>query len=112
MSDFFQLIMIVGIILGNVLSVVIPYFRKLAEGKISTFDIKYLYHAIVSVLWQTVISLPLWIGWESPEGISWLLTFILAVAFGFGGKDLQVQIMKYLNKKTIMTDLTQLSSQY
>ena len=104
MSNFeFQLIMILGILIGNALSVIIPYFRKLSEGKIESFDIKYLYHAVSSVVWQSIISIPLWIGWESPSGISWLLAFILAIAFGFGGKDLQEQVYKYVKRTEKLT---------
>ena len=98
----FQLIMILGILIGNALSVIIPYFRKLSEGKIESFDIKYLYHAISSVVWQSVISIPLWIEWESPSGISWL-AFVLAIVFGFGGKNFQEQVYKYFRRTEKLT---------
>ncbi len=99
----FQLIMILGILIGNALSVIIPYFRKLNEGKIESFDIKYLYHAVSAAVWQSVISIPLWVEWESPSGVSWLLAFVVAIAFGFGGKNFQEQVYKYIKKSPKLT---------
>jgi len=99
--EYFQLFMVLGILIGNALAVIIPYLRKLAEGKIKVFDYKYLYHAVISAVWQSAVSMPLWLDWGSPSGISWVLSFILAIAFGFGGKDFQEQVLKYIRKEAV-----------
>ena len=94
----FQLIMVFGILLGNALSVIIPYFRKLSEGKVTSFDIKYVYHSIVSFFWQSVLTFPLWVEWGIPNGFSQGYAFVLAIAFGFGGESMQIQILKYIKR--------------
>lgn len=99
----FTILMILGIIVGNALSVIIPYFRKLSEGKIENFDRKYLWHGITSSLWQSVISVPLWLQWQPPADLSIILAFLVAIAFGFGGKDFQEQVLKYIRKVEAVT---------
>ncbi len=96
--DHFQIFMIVGILIGNALSVLVPYLRKIAEGKITSFDPKYAYHAVVSTIWQSLLMAQVLIDWEVPTGSSLLLGYLMAIAFGYGGKDFQEQVMKYLRK--------------
>lgn len=94
----FQWIMTLGIVLGVALSVAIPYFRKLYEGKIESFDYKYLKQAVFAGIWSNAVSFQLWLDWEQPDGISMVFAFILAMAFGYGGKDAQDQVYKYIKR--------------
>lgn len=96
--EHFQLFMILGILFGNALSVIIPYLRKLAEGKITAFDFKYLYSAVLATVWQSLLMAQVLIDWEAPSGATSILGYIMAIAFGYGGKDFQEQVWKYFRK--------------
>ena len=99
--DHFQLSMIIAILFGIALSVAIPYFRKLAEGKITSFDYKYLYTAIGTAIWQELLMARALIDWEAPEGVTLFLALIMAVTFGYGGIPLQEQAYKYIKKEKV-----------
>ena len=99
----FQIIMILGLLLGNIVAVILPYFRKLNEGKIEKFDIKYLYHSVGATVWQFIISIPLWLQWKAPSGFTIVFAFIFAFAFGFGGKGFQAEVLKYVQRANIHT---------
>ena len=57
------------ILFGSVLSQVLPYFRKLSEGKINSFDWNYAYNLVVSSIWSSLLALPVYTTWTIPEGV-------------------------------------------
>ena len=87
------------IILGSVLSQILPYFRKVSEGKIKEFDFKYAYNTLVSAFWSSVLAIPVYAGtWTIPSGFSdTVIVHFLALLFGYGGQKLQLEGIKYIN---------------
>lgn len=91
-----QYSLLVAIILGSVLSQMLPYFRKVSEGKINSFDLKYAYNLLVSAVWSSLLAIPFYTTWQVPEGISdVVIVHLLALLFGFGGYKLQLEGLKY-----------------
>jgi hypothetical protein len=87
---------LITILFGSVLSQVLPYFRKLSEGKINSFDWNYAYNLVVSSIWSSLLALPIYTTWTIPEGIGDAFAIhLLALLFGFGGYKLQLEGLKY-----------------
>jgi hypothetical protein len=85
------------ILFGSVLSQVLPYFRKLSEGKINSFDWNYAYNLVVSSIWSSLLALPVYTTWTIPEGVGDTVAIhLLALLFGFGGYKLQLEGMDFL----------------
>lgn len=86
------------IILGSVLSQMLPYFRKVAEGQIKEFDFKYAYNTLVSAFWASVLAIPVYAGtWTIPNGVGdTVIVHFLALLFGYGGQKLQLEGLKYI----------------
>ena len=77
-----QYTILATIIIGSVLSQLLPYFRKVSEGKINSFDFKYAYNLGVAALWSSLLAIP-------------FIVHLLALLFGYGGNKLQAEGMKY-----------------
>lgn len=89
---------ILVMLLGNVLATIVPYLRKLSEGKIEGFDLKYVYHLLGASTWQFLLTVPLLSVWSSPDGFTDILSVhILAFFFGIGGYKAQLEAEKYLS---------------
>lgn len=84
--------------IGLIASVIVPYKRKKAEGKIKVFDLKFLWHAIVTAFWEFIAGLTLYIGWNPPADllISDIAILVVAFTFGYGGLEGQKQLEKVL----------------
>ena len=89
-----QYTILAAIIIGSVLSQLLPYFRKVSEGKISSFDFKYAYNLGVAALWSSLLAIPFYTTWSVPEGDAFIV-HLLALLFGYGGNKLQAEGMKY-----------------
>lgn len=86
---------LLAILLGTLASILIPYFRKLYEGKIEKFDWKYFWHLVVSTIWEFLLAITLYMDWQPPTGfVNDIIILILAFCFGFGGTDFQKTIEK------------------
>lgn len=94
MSSFMQYTILAAIIIGSVLSQLLPYFRKVSEGKVSSFDFKYAYNLGVAALWSSLLAIPFYTTWSVPEGDGFIV-HLLALLFGYGGNKLQAEGMKY-----------------
>ena len=89
-----QYTILAAIIAGSVLSQLLPYFRKVSEGKINSFDFKYAYNLGVAALWSSLLAIPFYTTWSVPEGDAFIV-HLLALLFGYGGNKLQAEGMKY-----------------
>ena len=94
-STFF--VVFLGMLLGNIIAVLLPYFRKLSEGKIEAFDFKYAYHLAIGVIWNGLFAiLADATAWQVPDDTgSMIVVFLFAVLFGFGGNEAQKEGQKY-----------------
>ena len=72
-----------GIFLGVLVRVFFPWIRKLKQGKVKNFDLKYIYSAAGSIIFGLIITL---LVFPSFSGTSSAVTGVeaFAVAFGFG----------------------------
>ena len=87
---------LITIIIGSVLSQMLPYFRKLSEGSISSFDLKYAYNTAIAAFWSSVLASPVYLTWTPPEGVADVFVIhVMALLFGFGGYKLQLEGLKY-----------------
>ena len=92
-----DIILLLVIALGNVVAVLLPYFRKLSEGKIESFDFVYVKQLIGGVLGQFIVTVPL-LSMATPSGFEGTLsTYIFAFFFGFGGNKAQLEATKYIS---------------
>ena len=97
------LIQISGLFSGVFARTLVPYFRKLKQGKILKFDRKYLYTAMGSVVLSAIsvlLIIPQFKMEEIPvlsfaEGLK---IFCTAFAFGFGWNSLINEGPKWLGK--------------
>lgn len=91
-----QYSILIAIIVGSVLSQMLPYFRKVSEGSVSSFDFQYAYKTLVSAFWSSVLAIPVYTTWEVPTGITdVVVVHLFALLFGFGGYKLQTEGLKY-----------------
>lgn len=92
------LVMLLAIYIGLIASVIVPYKRKKIEDKVKKFDLKYLWHAVVTASWEFITGLVLYLGWNPPSGLlfSDIAILIVAFAFGYGGLEGQKQAEKIL----------------
>lgn len=94
---------LVAMFVGLLASSIIPYARKFYEGKIESFDLKYLHHLVIAGSWEFIASLMVYSQWEQPSlsGDSELLMnaiiLVLAAAYGYGGLAMQKDIEKAIN---------------
>ena len=87
---------LITIIIGSVLSQMLPYFRKVSEGSISSFDLKYAYNTAIAAFWSSVLASPVYLTWTPPEGVADVFVIhLMALLFGFGGYKLQLEGLKY-----------------
>lgn len=101
MSQLIQFVLLqIAIILGLIASFVLPYVRKkFLKGEIDELDPKYIYHLVITALWQFIISFAVYSAWQPPGDIaSGTLMLILAFFFGFGGSDIQKEADKALRE--------------
>ena len=91
------IIVFLGMLLGNIIAVLFPYFRKLSEGTIDKFDFKYIYHLVLGVVWNGIFAiLAKASAWQVPENAgSVLVVLFFAVFFGYGGNNAQKGGEKY-----------------
>ena len=107
-STSMQYSILITILIGSVASQMMPYFRKLSEGTVESFDFKYAYNLAIAALWQSLIALPVYTTWSAPEGIADVfIIHVMALLFGFGGYKLQLEGMKYYKLfSNVSEDLT------
>jgi len=83
-----------GIFLGVLLRTIVPWIRKVSQGKIvPTFELRYIISAISSLFWNFVLALQLFKSFSPPE-TSGLAVLIAAILFGWFGVDVSNEIMK------------------
>ena len=100
-----QYSILITIIVGSVLSQMMPYFRKLSEGSIEKFDFKYAYNTAISAFWSSLLAIPVYTTWEVPSGITDVaIVHIMALLFGFGGYKLQTEGLKYYKLLSSVND--------
>ncbi len=89
---------ILVMLLGNIVGTIVPYLRKLSEGKVTSFDYKYIGHLVGASLWQFILTVPLLSVWSNPSGFEDVLSVhILAFFFGLGGYKAQLEATKYIS---------------
>jgi len=81
-----------GIFLGSLSRIILPYLRKAKENPNLTFDIRYVITFTVSLIMALIASIVILAGFEVPEG---QLYKIFAVSFltGWGAQDVLNQIV-------------------
>ena len=80
-----MLIESVGIFLGVIARVFFPWIRKLKQGKVKGFDVKYVYSAIGSVIFGVIVTLLVFPSFQGAGSAgSTLESFAIAFGFGFG----------------------------
>ena len=75
-----------GLLLGVLARTVLPWLRKVQEGKVRRFDRRYLYSALASAAIGLMLTLALFPRFEAgPENASFEAFFkLFCLAFGFG----------------------------
>jgi len=82
-----------AILLGLIVSFLVPYFSKKWTGKITELDFKYIYHTVGAAVWEFVVSISLYASFEPPAGVeNDIVILFVAFLFGFGGPELQKRI--------------------
>ena len=95
MADLLVIMLVMYI--GLLASVIVPYFRKKKETKITAFDMKFLWHSIGAAVWEFLAAITLYASWNPPEDlISEGVVLLLAFIFGYGGLEAQKQAEKVL----------------
>ena len=93
-----DLVLLLVMALGNVVAVLLPYFRKISEGKVKSFDFVYAKHLLGGVIGQFIVTVPLLSMWTSPDGFTDTFSaYLLAFFFGFGGNKVQMDVQKYIS---------------
>lgn len=82
-------IQLLGIFLGVFARTSLPFFRKLYQGKINSFRIKYLYQAIGAFFLSLIFSFLIFPQYplRADSSMNWLVNlkfFCISFAFGFG----------------------------
>lgn len=81
--------------LGLLASMIVPYKRKKAEGKVEKFNLKFLIHTATAAFWEFIAGLTLYLGWNPPgDLVNDVVILIVAFGFGYGGLEGQKQIEK------------------
>jgi len=76
---------VVGIFIGVLTRVFLPWVRKLKKGKVKGFNKKYLYSAAGSIIFGLVVTLLVLPQFKLPgDSTSWIESFAVAFGFGFG----------------------------
>jgi len=81
------IVQLIGIFLGILVRTLLPFFRKLYQGKITSFRKKYLFQALGAFLISIVFSLLIFPQYhlKIEESIDWLATFkLFCISFSFG----------------------------
>lgn len=94
-------IKIVGLFLGVVARSLIPWLRKLRQGKVQGFDRRYIYSAIATFILGVIITLvlfPQFKGDSSGPGFeAYFRLFCLAFGFGFGWNAIVLEAGQWAN---------------
>lgn len=83
------IVQLLGIFLGVLGRTLLPFFRKLYQGKVKSFKIKFFYQGIGALVLSLIFSFLIFPHYrlETYAGIDWLASlklFCIAFAFGFG----------------------------
>lgn len=93
---YMQYSILAVLLLGSVLAQMMPYIRKVKEGKVKSFDFQYAKKTAIAALWSSLLTLPVYTSWEVPSGIvDVFIVHVMAFLFGFGGLELQKEGLKY-----------------
>lgn len=93
-----------GLFLGVLARTWLPYIRKMKQGKIEKFEMKFLRQAIGSVVVAaiaTLLLLPQYQGDPGPaiDCVSQIKVFAAAFAYGFGANTLLNELLKWQEEK-------------
>lgn len=84
----------IGIFLGVLMRTILPWIRKVSQGKITpAFELRYVVSSISSLFWNFALALQLFKSFSPPE-TSGLEVLIAAVLFGWFGVDVSNEVMK------------------
>ena len=87
------LVVLLTMYIGLLASMIIPYFRKKKEAKITEFDLKFLWHTIGAAFWEFIAGIVIFASWNPPDDlISEGIVLLLAFTFGYGGLEAQKQL--------------------
>lgn len=97
-------IKLAGVWLGILARLMIPYLRKLYQGKALKFNLKYLRRTIASLILSTIFTIIVFPKFElKPAEIlnfeNGFKLFCLAFGFGFGFNSLIIEAGQWLEKK-------------
>lgn len=98
------IIKIMGVWLGVVLRMTIPFWRKLYQGKAIKFDLKYLKRTIASLVLGTVFTVILFprLDFQETDLIEFESVFKLfcfCFGFGFGFNSILIEFASWFEKK-------------
>jgi drug/metabolite transporter (DMT)-like permease len=89
-----QLALYVGFFIGVAGKVLLPYIRKIEEGKIEGFEAKYFWTAIITFLYMIPVNLTVITG-LNVDNLPWLYCVWLGICIGFGGQSFTNEAYKY-----------------
>ncbi|MCD6228347.1 MAG: hypothetical protein J7K17_02585 [Candidatus Omnitrophica bacterium] len=97
------IVQLLGIFSGVLIRTLLPFFRKLYQGKITSFKKKYLFQALGAFLISIVFSLLIFPQYrlKIEENVDWLATFKLfcvSFTFGFGFNSLVNELGEWKKK--------------
>lgn len=72
-----------GVLIGVAGKVLVPFLRKIQEGKIEGFDLQFLWTAVTTYLYMIPLSMPIAKGLEV-AGMFWQVTLVIGVFIGLG----------------------------
>jgi len=89
-----ELALYVGFFIGVAGKVLLPYIRKIEEGKIEGFNAKYFWTAVVTFLYMIPINFTV-LASLNVDNLPWLFCVWLGICVGFGGQSLTNEAYKY-----------------
>lgn len=96
-------IKLAGVWLGVFARMMIPYLRKLYQGKALKFDPKYLRRTIAALILSTLFSLILFPRMEFPVAVinfeSGFKLFCLSLGFGFGLNSIIIEFGQWFERR-------------
>ena len=91
----YSLVVFCGVLLGVFTRQMLPFIRKINEGKIEGgFNPKFLWTAIATLIYSTPIAVSLLATAPVIEQ-SLVITFFTAFLYGYGGQSLTNELLKY-----------------
>lgn len=94
-----QLAIYIGFLVGCFVKVMIPFIRKLYEGKITEFSFKFVWMIVISFFWNIPLTFPVL---EQMDFVGFSTSYVLIIAFavGLGSQWLTEEVIRLAKNRT------------